>query len=441
MTKMRFRTTELSRRGVLRMGGATALAAGLGSGLAGRALAQEAPIAMLGWDFQPDTIQRLVSSWTAAGNPEVDVSIIPNLGYSAALQTRLRGGETIDMYYNFAYNSQRFHDQDWAASLNGLPGVDDMMADMFESARSRHVTPDGTIISVPYFSAVHMLHYNQKMLADAGVDTVPGSLQEIYDASAAIRDAGIAESPYVAYWVKEFCEEYLHTYLLNAGIEAFDEAGEPIFADDPATEGVFEWWQAMYQDGLAPQSLLTDDPGKLSAEMANGNAAFFVLHHYFLTSIRSLEGPSSADVTMAAPSADFTLQIGEVLQMGAGLDEAKRDATWELMKYYGWKDTDGSFTVFKEWAQAAGLAAPYANFFTDPDIVATFPDYYDLDLLSQTFDTGSKVVPARTMPWYPDFQLRVGDIIHMLLLGQETPAGTVSALADAVRSAQRGSSL
>ena len=38
------------------------------------------------------------------------------------------------MYYNFAYNSQRFHDPGLGgASLNGLPGVDDMMADMFES--------------------------------------------------------------------------------------------------------------------------------------------------------------------------------------------------------------------------------------------------------------------------------------------------------------------
>jgi multiple sugar transport system substrate-binding protein len=92
----------------------------------------------------------------------------------------------------------------------------------------------------------------------------------------------------------------------------------------------------MYQEGLAPKSLLTDDPGKLSNEMAQGNAAFYVLHHYFLTSIRSLEGPQSANVKSAA-AGPSTLQIGEVLQMGVSDSEEERLATWELMKYYGWK--------------------------------------------------------------------------------------------------------
>jgi multiple sugar transport system substrate-binding protein len=45
------------------------------------------------------------------------------------------------------------------------------------------------------------------------------------------------------------------------------------------------------------------------------------------------------------------------------------------------------------------------------------------------------------MPWYPDFQARVGDIVHALLLGQSTPEETVTALADAARAAQGGPSL
>jgi len=434
----------LDRRSFLR--GTAATAAGLAAlpGLMpGRAHAAfDGEINMLAWDFQPDTIRSLVDAWTAEGNPAVDLAVIPNVGYSAAIQTRLRGGDDIDLYYNFAYNTQKFVNEGWAATLNGLPGVDDLIGDMFESARARHVNPDGDIMSVPYFSAVHTLHYNAQFLADAGVSSVPGTLAEIYDASVKLRDAGIVESPYVAYWVKEFCEEYLHTYLLNEGIDAFDDEGNPIFADDPRTVGVFEWWQKMYQEGLAPQSLLTDDPGKLSNEMAQGNAAFYVLHHYFLTSIRALEGPQSANVMLAPAAADnYTLQIGEVLQLGQIDDEERKLAAWELAKYYGWKDSAGRFSVFTKWAEAAGLAAPYAGFFTDPDVVAAFPDFYDLGLLSDIFDTGSKVVPARTMPWYPDFQARVGDIVHALLLGQSTPEETVAALADAARAAQGGPSL
>lgn len=430
---------SLNRRSFLKAGGASALAAGLMPGLlTGTArAAYSGTLDMLAWDFQPDTIKSLVDEWTAAGNPAVNVAIIPNLGYTPALQTRLRGGDKIDLYYNFSYNSQKFVDEGWATTLNGLPGADDMIADMFESARARHVNTAGDVISAPYFSAVHMLHYNDKYLTDAGL-AVPTTLQEIYDTSKSL--SSTVPAPYVAYWVKEFCEEYLHTYLLNEQITAFDAAGQPVFADDPKTVGVFEWWQTMYQEGLAPKSLLTDDPAKLSNEMAQGNAAFFVLHHYFLTSIHALEGPQSANVKMTA-AGPLTLQIGEVLQLGQSDSEEERLAAWELMKYYGWKDTDGTFKVFNQWAKAAGLAAPYAGFFTDPDVIASFPDYYDLAQLSDTFATKSDVVPARTLPWYPDFQAKVGDIIHALLLGQATPAKAVEDLTAAAKNAQGGRTL
>jgi multiple sugar transport system substrate-binding protein len=444
MTSKNSATTRgLDRRAFLKAGGATALATIMAPAFTGRAQAAfSGTLDMLAWDFQPDTIKQLVGSWTAKGNPAVNVAVIPNLGFSPALQTRLRGGDAIDLFYNFAYNSQKFVDQGWAAKLNGLPGVDDMVADMYESARPAYVNAAGDIISAPYFSAVHMMHYNDRMLKEAGIAAPPSTLQEIHDASKALKDKKIVESPYVAYWVKEFCEEYLHTYLLNEGITAFDAAGKPVFGDDPKTEGVFEWWQTMYQDGLAPKSVLNDDPGKLSNLMAQGDAAFFVLHHYFLTSIRSLGGPESANVKQSPiGGSNHTFQIGEVLQLGQIDDEERRNAAWDLMKFYGWKDSDGKFTVFNQWAKAAGLAAPYPGFFTDPGVIAAFPDYYDLPLISKTFETGSKVIPARTLPWYPDFQAKVGDIVHALLLGQSTPKKTVEDLTAAANSAKKGRSL
>lgn len=444
MTINKTNPAMMGRRSFLKASGAAALGAaflpGLMSGTAHAAFS--GTLKMLAWDFQPDMIKQLVGEWSAKSNTAVDVAVIPNVGYSPAIQTRLRGGDTIDLFYNFAYNSQKFVDEGWAAKLNGLPGVDALVADMFESARARHVNVAGDIISVPYFSAVHMMHYNEKYLADAGIEKAPATLQEIYEASKKLKEAGVVASPYIAYWAKEFCEEYLHTYLLNEGVTAFDDNGQPVFANDPKTVGVFEWWQKMYTEGLAPQSVLTDDPGKLSSEMAQGNAAFFVLHHYFLTSIRALEGPQSANVKQSAIGGDnFTLQIGEVLQLGNIADEEQRLAAWDLAKYYGWKDEAGKFTVFNQWAKAAGLAAPYAGFFTDPDVIAAFPDYYDLPLISKAFDTGSKVVPARTLPWYPDFQAKVGDIIHALLLGQADPQQTVDALTQAALAAQSGPSL
>lgn len=396
-------------------------------------------LAFMGWDFQPEIIQQLIDTWSSEKDVDVDVQIIPNVGYSAALQTRMRGGSQTDVYYNFAYNSQKFIEQGWAASLNDRPDVQAMLDEMFPSARERHVTAAGDVISVPYFSAVHMMHYNEQLLTDAGISGPPQSLQETYEQSKTLAANG-TPAPYLGYWIKEFCEEYFNVYLLTHGVTPFGENGEPAFADDPRSEEVFDWWQTMYQEGLAPESVITDDPGKLSAEMAEGRGAFFVLHHYFLTSIRAIEGPHSANV-MQAPLGGKTLQIGEVLQMADISNEEQLAAAWDLMKYYGWKDDEGKFSVFVEWAKAAGLAAPYPDFFTDDDVVAAFPDYYDLAQISQTFESGSDVVPARTLPWYPDFQAKVGDLVHALLLGQADAKQTVTALADAVTTAQQGGGL
>ena len=433
-----------SRRDVLQAGGALALLGAFPFGAANPARAGDGQtiVEMLAWDFQPNTINELVAGWEARGLGKVDLAIIPNLGYSAALQTRLRGGAQIDVYYNFGYNSQKFIREGWAASLNGLPDVDALMADMYESARERHVNAAGDIISVPYFSAVYMLQYNERMLSQAGIESPPQTLWQIYEASKALRSAGIVKAPYRAYWVKEFCEEDLITYLLNEGITPFDAEGAPVFADDPKTRDVFEWWQAMYREELAPKSLLNDDPSKMSTEMAQGDAALFVFHHYFLTKVRDSAGPETGHVRQSPIGGDnHTLQIGEVLQMGEIESDRTRAAAWDLMKYYGWRDENRKFAVFTQWARAAGLAAPYPDFFTDPDVVAVFPDYYDLPLIAETFKTGSKVVPARTLPWYPTFQLRVGDLVHAMLLGQSTPAQAVGDLADAAVAALRNRTL
>lgn len=394
------------------------------------------------WEFQPDTIRGFLNDWTATSGVPVNLSLIPNVGYGPAIQTRLQGGGILDVYYNFTYNSGKFVDQGWARDLADLPGVQDMLNDMFEPARARHALPDGRVVSAPYFSAAHVLHYNEKMLADNGL-VVPTTMQEQYDAAKKLKDAGVA-SPYVAYWIKEFCEEYLMVYLLAEGIVPFDDAGNPVFADDPKSVDVMTWWAAMFQDKLTTETMLTDDPIKLAELMGSGDAGFYVLHHYFLKIIRDLNAETATqkdNVTIAyrmPGSKGDTLQMGEVIQMGTQATGRSLDDAWSLMKFYGWKDDSGELRTFKAWAAAAALACPYPAFFEDPDVKASYGDFYDMAALADVFGTKSAVVGARSLPWYQPFQVKVGERIHALLLGQASPADTVKGLADDVRSSQSG---
>ncbi len=408
-------------------GGSTGTSGGDG----GSGEAYAGALAMTAWEAYPDQIRENLAAFTRQYGNRVDLTLIPNIGYGPAIQTRLQGGQEIDAYYNFAYNSTKFVDAGWAKELNDLPGVDDMLADMFETSAARHKLPDGRIVSVPYFSAVHLLMYNEAQLRRAGFARPPQSYSEIYDQCEKLKADGV-RAPYAAYWTKQFSEEYFILYLVAEGIVPFDEEGNPTFQDDPKTEGVLDWWTSMYQDGLTARSILTDDPGKHVAAMAQGTSSFFTLHHYFLKEIRNARGPASRDVVLdyrIPGESGESLQIGEVVQMGASADGGRADSAWELLKFYGWKDKDGRYGTFISWAESAALLGPYPGLFQDPQFRRAFPDYYDLGELETAFKE-SQVVPARVLPWYSSFQTKVGDRIQAMLLGQASVQDTISSLAD-----------
>ena len=58
-----------------------------------------------------------------------------------------------------------------------------------------------------------------------------------------------------------------------------------------------------------------------------------------------------------------TFQMGEVVQMSDGPNV---DKSWDLVKFYTWKDANGERSVHKSWAAAAALGAPYPDFYDDP---------------------------------------------------------------------------
>ena len=393
------------------------------------------------WEFAPDEIKAHLADWTKTSNVPVNLNIIPNVGYGPAMTTKLQGGATVDVYYNFTYNTGQFLKQGWAHDLKGFPGVDDMLNDMFPACRGRYVQPDGAVIAAPYFNACHVMMYNTTHLTKAGA-TAPQSLQDVYDVSKKIKAAGITKTPYVAYWIKEFMEEYLNVYLIGEGVTMWDDKGNPVFADDPKTQTVFEWWLSMYKDGLTTPTMLTDDPIKLATLMGTGDASFYVLHHYFLPIIRGLKDAPEAknvDILYRMPSATGkTFQMGEVIQMGTKGEGRAIDDAWSLMKFYGWKDDKGVYATFKSWATAAQLGAPYPGFWADPDVIKDFSPFFDVPKLTDMFANGSDVQTGRNAPWYQTFQAKVGDRMQAMLLGQASPADTVKGLAADAKSAQSG---
>ncbi len=316
---------------------------------------------MTAWEAYPDQIRANLDAFTDVSGVNVELSLIPNVGYVSALQTRILGGEQPDVFYTL-----RLHvDQVRRPGLGGR-------AQRVRGRRGhdrRHVPVLAWLLPArgrphhqrPVLLAIYSLFYNRELVAQAGGSGEPQTKQEIYDLSEKLKASGVA-APYGAYWTKQFCEEYLINYLLADGITPFDAKRRPGLRGRPEDQGgVLEWWAAMYQDGLTSQDILTADPGVHVTAMAQGQSAFFELHHYFLKEIRVAEGPQSANVGHRLPQpgrgSSQSLQIGEVVQMGGGLEGERATDAWELLKAYGWKDSAGVYSTFISWAQAAALLA------------------------------------------------------------------------------------
>lgn len=432
----------INRRNFLSSALLLGVAATVTSTLPGCSKSEDAntPLEFQGWDFQPDTIETLIKQWSEKSGVEVNVSISPNAGYPATIQTRMQSGGDIDVFYNNSFNGKKFYEAEWADNLSDLPQADEVLSAMFESARPMYQAADGSLIALPYYSALHYIMYNPVLMKEAGIDQFPTSFDELYSACEKMKKDGICDTPYQGYWAKDAIEEWFISYLLNAGVTPFDGNGDPVFADDSKSVEMMSWWLSTFKEGLTPASTLTDDPGKLTSNLADGVTCFFDAHHYFLPIAKAEKGKYAADLleTSSGFGVNKTLQAGEILQMGKISNADRREKAWDLLKFYGFKDENGKFPAFNEWAKAAGLLAPYPEFFDDEEIAQVMSEHYDFADLRATFENQSDPVPTRFEPWYPDFGNQVADAIQDMLVNNAEPKATIQKLADAAVAAKNG---
>jgi multiple sugar transport system substrate-binding protein len=390
------------------------------------------PLQFYGWDFKPEKIEEFIKLYQDEYNENVEVHITPNIGYLPAMQSKIMGGARIDVMYNFRWNQQRWFDLGWAADMSDKPGIEEILNDIIDSAKPSYISPDGKVVSLPYFLAAYVNMYNPKLLKEAGINAFPQTKEALYSACQALKEKGICDGPYVAFWNKDFVDRYFFIYLISEGIQVFNDEYIPVFQDNPETEKVMEWWVKLYQDGLTSPTILTDTPTDLVVAMQEGKAAFFNLHHYFLKGIREAGAKESENVILAPREpgkTGTTLPEGEVLQLGGNTPDP--DRAWQLIKFYSWKDKDGNYTVPKAWGLEAGLLEPYKGFLADSEIVDNFKKWIDWDMLMNILNNQSSPEPVRSQTWYSEWRSEAADILHSMLLKETSVAEAIQQLTDA----------
>ena len=80
------------------------------------------------------------------------------------------------------------------------------------------------------------------------------------------------------------------------------------------------------------------------------------------------------------------------------------DRAWNLVRFFGGKAKDGQYHVIKRWALEFGLGSGYKEVMADPEVVASFSKWRDVDIASKQLQLATSRKIAKTI-WFPEWDL------------------------------------
>lgn len=400
----------VSRRRVLQ--GAAALSSG---GLAGRSAwaAPATPLSFIGWQYQPQVASENVETFKKLYDENVAYELVSG-DYHPVVETKLTGGQHIDMMYSEEDHLARWHTADWTRDLEGLPDIDAIKAGIFPVSIKSLSLPDGKLMGLPYYSGHNAFVYNEEQLSKTGI-AVPDSFDTLIEACRKLKKDGVSDAPYNSAWGQKWSE------LSWSIFACWYSEGAPVFSadfelvPDAAFRKVLEAHRTLYKEQLvAPDIMTMPDEGVPS--YCTGRHTFMVLHDY---DQKVVNDPKLSKVAGKVKNAlmpgknHSTFAWTAAYVMGKAPVDVSR--TWNLLRFFGGQAKDGQYHVIKRWALDFGLGSGYRDVMADPEIVASFSKWRDVDTSKKQLELATSRNVAK-MVWFSEWDLfmmqRVQDYIR-----------------------------
>ncbi len=389
----------LSRRRVLQ--GGAALAAGAMFGKSAFA-APDTPLQFIGWQYQPQIVEENVGIFSKLYDENVNYELVTG-DYHAVVETKLTGGQHMDMLYSEEDHIARWHTAGWIRDLEGLPGMDEIKAGMFPVSVSSLSLPDGKIAGMPYYAGYNAFIYNEEDLSKAGVG-VPESWDELIETCRKLKKDGISDAPYHAAWGQKWPELSWEIFACwySEGAKVFDD--ESNFVDEPALRKILETHQTLYKEGLVAEDIMTL-PGEGVPSYCSGAHTFMVLHDYDqkVTNDPAISKIAGKVKNAMMPGATHST-MGWTAAYLMGSEPVDVDRVWNMLQFFGGKSKDGEYHVIKRWALDFGLGSGYKEVMADPDIVASFSKWKDIDIANKQLGNATARKIAKEI-WFAEWDL------------------------------------
>jgi multiple sugar transport system substrate-binding protein len=176
--------------------------------------------------------------------PWITVKTTPGVDDDTKIVAAINGGNPPDAVSSFRPDSVGQYCST-GAFIDLQPFIDESQVDMsvFPASALSYTHHDDKQCALPFLTDTFGLYYNKDLLAKAGFDSPPQTLDELTEVAKATTEFNPDGSIKVAGFVPlmGWYENDVSRYATSYGAEYFDESGNSSIASDPAWTELFEW--------------------------------------------------------------------------------------------------------------------------------------------------------------------------------------------------------
>ena len=271
---------------------------------------------------------------------------------------------------------------------------------------------EGRYYGMPWLNDVKYMFVNTELLAQAGIEEVPATWDELVADAQAVKEQGICEYPIVGCYAQAECLICDYTCIAGSFGGAFvDENNQPTL-NSPENVAALDFMAQNLANGLCnPKSLEMIEDDVLST-FAAGNAVFAINWTYQYAAMNDESQSSVAGQGVITPipgtdqAASATVNGGMPLMITAGSQHP--DEAWEYMLFLASKEMQAKY--------CANALPIWKSLYTDEDVIATAGE--EVVAASQVqFDY---IVNRPMVPYYNELSVSMQSEIQKVLLGEKT---------------------
>jgi multiple sugar transport system substrate-binding protein len=389
------------------------------------------PIQFVGWQYHPEIVEENVKTFTQLYNENVQYSLIPG-DYHSIAETKLIGGQSYDMLYSEEDHLVRWNTAGWVGDIEDLPGAKAMKDLMYPNNVKDLSLPNGRLGGLPYYSGHNAFIYNEQHTSKLQNWKPPTTWEELTDQCKELKAKGIAEYPYLSAWNRAWASLSWSIFAIwySEGEDVFDKDFNPTFKDGGvAFKKVLEWHKMLYDQKLVAPDILTMEEEALPAYQT-GRYTFMVLHDY---DQKTMNDPKQSKAAGAVKNALIPGKTQDTFIWTAmyliGAKPVDRDRAWNLMQFFGGKAKDGQYHVAKRWALDFGLGTGWKEVVEDPEVVASWKQWRDLDITKQQIQH-SHTRDISKASWFPEWDWYMMGKVQDYIAGKQDISGLIKDLYD-----------